>query len=48
VDKIGVEITYRHTAATPMGELLRFLGGEPSAPNWTFSQRNLSRMEPVQ
>jgi Flp pilus assembly protein TadG len=49
VDKIGVEVTYRHTPVTPVRELLSFIGGDGSSGyNWTFSKRNVSRMEPVQ
>lgn len=48
VDKVGVQITYRYDAITPMGELLKFLnGGTTRSATWTFSKRNLSRMEPV-
>jgi Flp pilus assembly protein TadG len=48
VDKVAVQITYRYTAITPMGELLKFLdGGTARSATWTFSKRNLSRMEPV-
>lgn len=49
VDKIGVQITYRHTPVTPMRELLRLIGGDGSSGySWTFQKRNISRMEPVQ
>jgi Flp pilus assembly protein TadG len=49
VDKIAVQITYRHTPVTPMRELLSLLGGDGSSGfTWTFSRRNVSRMEPVQ
>jgi hypothetical protein len=49
VDKIGVQITYRYTPVTPMGDLLRLLGGDgTTGTTWTFTKQNLSRMEPVQ
>lgn len=49
LDKIAVEITYRHTPVTPLRELLRMFGGDGSLGfSWTFSKRNTSRMEPVQ
>jgi hypothetical protein len=49
VDKIGVQITYRYTPVTPMRELLRFMGGDgTTGASWTFSKRNVSRMEPIQ
>ncbi len=49
VDKIGVQITYRHTPVTPMRELLRLIGGDGSSGySWTFQKRNISRMEPIQ
>lgn len=48
VDKIAVELTYRHTPVTPLGELLRMFGGDGSlGASWEFSKRNMSRMEPV-
>jgi len=48
VDKIGVEITYRHNPVTPMRQLLSFIGGSGSSGySWTFSRLNVSRMEPV-
>ena len=48
VDKIGVQITYRHVPVTPMRMLLSFLGGNGSnGYNWTFQKQNVSRMEPV-
>jgi Flp pilus assembly protein TadG len=49
LDKITVEITYRHTAVTPLRELLRMFGGDGAlGATWTFTKRNTSRMEPVQ
>lgn len=47
VDKIGVQITYRHVPVTPMRNLLSFLGGSGSGFDWTFTKQNESRMEPV-
>lgn len=47
VDKIGVQITYRHVPVTPMRNLLSFLGGSGSGFDWTFQKQNESRMEPV-
>lgn len=47
VDKIGVQITYRHVPVTPMRSLLSFLGGSGSGFDWTFTKQNESRMEPV-
>ena len=48
VDKVGVQIIYRHDPVTPMRQLLSFLGGSGSTGySWTFSRRNVSRMEPV-
>jgi hypothetical protein len=48
VDKIGVQITYRHDPVTPMRQLLSFVGGSGSSGySWTFSRLNVSRMEPV-
>ena len=49
VDKIAVEVFYRHTPVTPMRELMSVLGGDGSSGySWTFSKRNVSRMEPIQ
>ena len=49
VDKIAIQITYRHTPVTPLRELMRMFGGDGSlGSSWTFSKRNVSRMEPVQ
>jgi hypothetical protein len=48
VDEIAVEITYRHDPVTPMRQLLSFIGGNGSTGySWTFTRRNVSRMEPV-
>jgi Flp pilus assembly protein TadG len=47
VDKIGVQITYRHVPVTPMRNLLAFLGGSGTGFDWTFTKQNESRMEPV-
>ncbi len=49
LDKIAVQITYRHTPVTPLRELLGMFGGDGSLGfAWTFSERSASRMEPVQ
>ncbi len=49
VDKIAVQITYRHTPVTPLRELLTLVSGDASSGHsWTFQKRNVSRMEPVQ
>jgi hypothetical protein len=47
VDNIGVSITYRYDWITPLGTLLPFVGGDrdPSR-GWTFTKRNVFRMEP--
>jgi Flp pilus assembly protein TadG len=47
VDKIGVQITYKHVPVTPMRNLLSFLGSNGSGYTWTFVKQNVSRMEPV-
>jgi Flp pilus assembly protein TadG len=47
VDNIGVAITYRYDWITPLGTLLPFVGGDKDASHgWTFSKRNVFRMEP--
>ena len=48
VDKVAVQITYRHTPVTPLASVLRMFGGDGTLGfAWTFSKRNVSRMEPV-
>ncbi len=47
VDKVAVQITYRHTPVTPVRELMRMFGGDGTLGfTWTFTKRNTSRMEP--
>jgi Flp pilus assembly protein TadG len=49
LDTIAVQITYRHSPVTPLVQLLgMFGGGDGLGFSWTFSERNTSRMEPVQ
>lgn len=49
VDKVAVQIQYRHTPVTPLRELLRMFGGDGTLGfSWTFSKRSVSRIEPVQ
>jgi hypothetical protein len=43
VDNIGVIVTYHHDWITPLGSAIPFPGSEAG---WTFSQRNIFRMEP--
>jgi Flp pilus assembly protein TadG len=47
VDNIGVMIRYRYDWITPLGDLLPFVGGDADGSRgWTFSKRNVFRMEP--
>jgi Flp pilus assembly protein TadG len=47
VDNIGVNIKYHYGWVTPLGQLLPFVGGDSgSHSGWTFSKRNIFRMEP--
>ncbi|MFN8619919.1 MAG: TadE family protein [Chloroflexota bacterium] len=47
VDNIGVTISYRYDWVTPLGTLLPFVGGDRDGSHgWTFSKRNVFRMEP--
>jgi hypothetical protein len=47
VDKVAVQIRYRHAWVTPLRFMLSFIGGDGSdRPNWTFEKTNISRMEP--
>jgi hypothetical protein len=53
VDNIGVAIKYNHKWATPLGDILKYIfpGSENPLPGreagWTFTQRNIFRMEPT-
>ena len=46
VDNIGVAVRYRHDWVTPLAAIITSLPG--GASGWTFVQRNIFRMEPVQ
>jgi hypothetical protein len=47
VDNVGVMVRYRYAWITPLGSVLRFLGGDAAdAAGWTFQKRNVFRMEP--
>ena len=46
VDNIGVSINYWHRWATPLNAVYDFFGGGDNG--WTFTQRNIFRMEPTQ
>ena len=45
VDNIGVAVRYRHTWATPLNAVYDFFGGGDAG--WTFTQRNIFRIEPT-
>ncbi len=45
VDNIGVQIRYRHVWATPLNSIYGFFNGGDTG--WTFTQRNIFRMEPT-
>jgi hypothetical protein len=45
VDNIGVRVRYRHDWITPLSVVMDFLPGGQSG--WTFTQRNIFRVEPV-
>jgi Flp pilus assembly protein TadG len=45
VDNIGVSVNYRHLWATPLNAVYDFFGGGDAG--WTFTQRNIFRMEPT-
>jgi hypothetical protein len=45
VDNIGVSVNYRHRWATPLNAVYDFFGGGDAG--WTFTQRNIFRMEPT-
>ena len=47
VDTIAVRVKYIYTYQTPLGELLKMISPSATHANWTFSKRNVSRMEPV-
>jgi hypothetical protein len=44
VDNVGVRVQYRHSWATPLSTIMDALPG--GANGWTFTQRNIFRMEP--
>lgn len=44
VDNIGVKVTYRHEWITPLSVITEWLPG--GNVGWTFTQRNIFRMEP--
>ncbi len=45
VDNIGVKVRYRHDWITPLSVTMDFLPGGSSG--WSFTQRNIFRMEPT-
>jgi Flp pilus assembly protein TadG len=47
VDTIAVRVKYTYTYQTPLGELLKMISPTATPSNWTFSKRNVSRLEPV-
>jgi hypothetical protein len=48
VDNVGVMVRYRYSWATPLGAVLRLLGGtEADSAGWTFQKRNIFRLEPT-
>ena len=47
VDTIGVQITYDYAWKTPLGSVMGLLGGSMSRRLWTFTDRNVFRMEPI-
>jgi hypothetical protein len=48
VDTIGVTVRYTYTWKTPLGSLLRAVGGSGSwGSGITFNKRNVMRIEPV-
>jgi Flp pilus assembly protein TadG len=48
VDTIGVQVRYQYVWKTPLGSLLRALGGSGSwGTGLTFNKRNVMRIEPV-
>jgi Flp pilus assembly protein TadG len=48
VDTIGVTVRYQYTWKTPIGSLLRFIGGSNTwGSGMTFNKRNVMRIEPI-
>src|SRR4051794_36231505 len=47
VDTIAVQITYDYAWKTPLSSVMGVLGGSMSRSGWTFTERNVFRMEPV-
>jgi Flp pilus assembly protein TadG len=48
VDTVAVKIRYTYIYQTPMGSLLKLISPATSTPtSWTFTKRNLSRLEPT-
>ena len=48
VDTIGVTIRYQYSWKTPIGSLMRLIGGSNSwGSGMTFNKRNVMRIEPV-
>lgn len=48
VDTIGVTIRYQYSWKTPIGSLLRFIGGSNTwGSGMTFNKRNVMRIEPI-
>ena len=45
VDNIGVRVRYRHDWITPLSAIVKAIPG--GVEGWTFTQRNIFRMEPV-
>jgi hypothetical protein len=45
VDNIGVRVKYRHLWATPLNAIMDVFGG--GSTGWTFTQRNIFRIEPM-
>jgi hypothetical protein len=45
VDNIGVRVKYRHDWATPLNAIIDVFGG--GSTGWTFTQRNIFRIEPT-
>lgn len=45
VDNIGVSVNYRHRWATPLNAVYDFFDGGDAG--WTFTQRNIFRVEPT-
>jgi hypothetical protein len=45
VDNVGVRVKYRHDWATPLNAIMDVFGG--GSTGWTFTQRNIFRIEPT-